>query len=53
MAGHFMKDNASIMIDGQSISLISGPANLAAALLALTLGLLLIPQAGALRLRNP
>ncbi len=52
MAGHFMKDTASIMIDGQTLSMISGPANLAAAALALTLGLLLIP-AGALRLRNP
>lgn len=53
MAGHFVKDNAAKMIDGQYTSLISTGANMAAALLALSLGLLLISQAGALRLRNP
>jgi hypothetical protein len=52
MAGLFCEEDATKMIDGQTLSMISGPANLAAAMFALTLGLLLIP-AGALRLRNP
>ncbi len=52
MAGLFIEEDATKMIDGQHISLISAGANLAAATLALTLGLLLLP-AGALRLRNP
>ena len=52
MAGLCFEEDATLMIDGSYISLVSTGANLAAATLALTLGLLLI-QAGALRLRNP
>jgi hypothetical protein len=58
MAGLYIEEHATQMIDGSYISLISIGANLAAATLALTLGLLLIPallldSAGAPRLRNP
>ncbi len=52
MAGNIFEDSVAFMIDGQTFSLISTGANLAAAMLALTLGLALMP-AGALRLRTP
>jgi hypothetical protein len=52
MAEQHVRECATSMIDGFQISLIDASAQLGAALLALSLSVLLIP-AGALRLRCP